>query len=264
MLEEIISLEELEEYEGEVVCVGAGMVLSHIEQMFCCRNLLNKIRFIVDNNVKKWGTNIIYGGEAFRIMSVEEVLYKDLKNPLLLITCEYDDEILEQIKKDIRFSNWRWASYPKLNHFCRMEQKDFTLEKSEKSYIPQMIHYIWFGNKAIPLQQRKFIEGWKKLCPDYKIRFWSESNYNVKDNVYTKEAYESGDYAHVSDYARMDILYRYGGFYMDTDVELLKSLDVLRCHQAVFTYGEWPAINSGVLCGAVPQNELIKDRKSVV
>lgn len=42
---------------------------------------------------------------------------------------------------------------------------------------------------------------------------------------YTKEAYEAKKYAFVSDYARFWILYRYGGLYFDTDVEVIKPMD---------------------------------------
>ena len=44
---------------------------------------------------------------------------------------------------------------------------------------------------------------------------------------YTQEAYAAGKYAFVSDVARIEALYQYGGFYMDTDVEVLKSFNPL-------------------------------------
>lgn len=39
------------------------------------------------------------------------------------------------------------------------------------------------------------------------------------------EAYDAKQWAFVSDYARFDILYRYGGLYFDTDVEVIKPID---------------------------------------
>ena len=47
------------------------------------------------------------------------------------------------------------------------------------------------------------------------------------DNLYARQALESGGYAFVSDYVRLKVLYEYGGIYLDTDVELLKPLDDL-------------------------------------
>lgn len=91
--------------------------------------------------------------------------------------------------------------------------------------IPKVIHYCWFGGSQLPDLAIKCIESWKKYLPDYEIKQWDESNYDVNTIPYTAEAYAAKKYAFVSDYARFDILYRYGGIYFDTDVEVIKSFD---------------------------------------
>lgn len=91
--------------------------------------------------------------------------------------------------------------------------------------IPKVIHYVWFGEKELPDLAKKCIASWKKYCPDYEIREWNESNYDINSCDYIKEAYQECKWAFVSDYARMDILYRYGGLYFDTDVELIRPID---------------------------------------
>lgn len=63
--------------------------------------------------------------------------------------------------------------------------------------------------------------------PDYEIKCWDESNYNIAKCAYMREAYEAKKWGFVSDYARIDILYTHGGIYMDTDVEVLRSFDPL-------------------------------------
>jgi mannosyltransferase OCH1-like enzyme len=88
--------------------------------------------------------------------------------------------------------------------------------------IPKKIHYCWFGGKELPDSAKKCIESWKTYFPDYEIKEWNESNYDVNKTIFTKEAYQIGKYAFVSDYARFDILYNYGGIYFDTDVEVIK------------------------------------------
>lgn len=95
---------------------------------------------------------------------------------------------------------------------------------SDKS-IPKIIHYCWFGGKPLPESARKCIASWHKFLPDYEIKEWNESNYDVHKIRYTDEAYAAGKYAFVSDYARFDILYHEGGLYFDTDVEIIKPLD---------------------------------------
>ena len=90
--------------------------------------------------------------------------------------------------------------------------------------IPKKIHYCWFGGKKLPVLALHCIDSWKKYLPDYEIICWNESNYDVNKILYTKEAYMKKKYAFVSDYARFDILYQYGGLYFDTDVEIIKDL----------------------------------------
>lgn len=91
--------------------------------------------------------------------------------------------------------------------------------------IPKKIHYCWFGGNPLPESAKKYIETWKKYCPDYEIIEWNESNFDVNQNQYCKEAYEAKKWAFVSDYARFWILYKYGGIYFDTDVEVIKPLN---------------------------------------
>ena len=91
--------------------------------------------------------------------------------------------------------------------------------------IPKIIHYIWVGGKPLTPLAEKCIASWKKYCPDYEIKRWDETNFDINQNQYCKEAYDNKKWAFVSDYIRLKVLYEYGGIYMDTDVEVIKSLD---------------------------------------
>lgn len=91
--------------------------------------------------------------------------------------------------------------------------------------IPKIVHYCWFGGNPLPEDARKCVDSWRRFFPDYEIREWNESNYDVRSIPYIAEAYAAGKYAFVSDYARMDILLRYGGVYFDTDVEVIRPFD---------------------------------------
>lgn len=104
--------------------------------------------------------------------------------------------------------------------------------------IPKIIHYCWFGGKPLPDEVKKYMETWKKYCPYYEITEWNESNFDVNQNQYCREAYEAGKWAFVSDYARLKILYDYGGIYMDTDMEVCKPLDRLA------SYAFWSGFES--------------------
>lgn len=91
--------------------------------------------------------------------------------------------------------------------------------------IPKIIHYCWFGRNPLPKTALKCIDSWKKFFPDYEIKEWNEDNFDVHILPYTEEAYKAKKYAFVSDYARLWVLYHYGGIYFDTDVEVIKSMD---------------------------------------
>ena len=91
--------------------------------------------------------------------------------------------------------------------------------------IPKIIHYCWFGGNPLPDLAVKCIDSWKKYCPDYEIKRWDESNFNLNCCDYVKEAYRAKKWAFVSDYARFKVLYDEGGLYFDTDVELIKPID---------------------------------------
>lgn len=128
--------------------------------------------------------------------------------------------------------------------------------------IPKIIHYFWFGKNSIPMEHQKYMESWKKYCPDYEIRLWNENNYDIHKNQYMEQAYRVGKYGFVPDYARLDIIYQYGGFYLDTDVELLKSLDGLRDYPAVMGFERYEnvvRVANGQGFGAEKGNPGIKE-----
>ena len=92
--------------------------------------------------------------------------------------------------------------------------------------IPKIIHYCWFGGNPLPYLAQKCIESWKKHMPDYEIKEWNESNFDVSLFPFAEGALENKKYAFVSDVCRLYALKHFGGIYMDTDVEVLKTLDV--------------------------------------
>ena len=93
--------------------------------------------------------------------------------------------------------------------------------------IPKVIHYCWFGEEQLPREVKKCINTWKKLAPDFVIKEWNESNIDVSSHPFMEEAYNEKAWAFVSDYARLKVIYENGGIYLDTDVELLKSIEKL-------------------------------------
>lgn len=124
--------------------------------------------------------------------------------------------------------------------------------------IPKKIHYCWFGRKPLPNDVKKCIKSWKKYAPDYEIIEWNEDNFDVNCHPFSKAAYENKAWAFVSDYARLKIIYDNGGIYLDTDVELIKSLDeVLKCHCFVGCQQNQHLIATGLGFGAEKGHAMI-------
>ena len=120
--------------------------------------------------------------------------------------------------------------------------------------IPKRIFYCWFGPNEPNELNKKCIESWKKFCPDYEIVKITEETFSPDTTPYAKHGYENKNWSAVSNAARLHFLLKYGGFYLDTDVMLCKSLDSLRKFDAGFiTEFDSGQPDSGVLgCNKFP------------
>lgn len=123
--------------------------------------------------------------------------------------------------------------------------------------IPKKIHYCWFGGNPLPETAKKYMNTWKRYCPDYEIIEWNEKNFDITQNQYCLEAYKAKKWAFVSDYARLKVLYEYGGIYMDTDVEVVKPFDDLLKYNLFVGLEAEDRIQTGIF-GAEIKNEFIK------
>ena len=124
--------------------------------------------------------------------------------------------------------------------------------------IPKIIHYCWFGRGQKPELAEKCIASWKENCPDYIIKEWNEDNFDLDSNLYVRQAYDSRKFAFVTDFVRLFALYHEGGIYMDTDVEVLKPLDVFLTHRAFSSFENNNKIPTGLMA-AEAGNPWIKD-----
>jgi hypothetical protein len=94
--------------------------------------------------------------------------------------------------------------------------------------IPKVIHYCWFGRAEKPKSVQKYLAAFHQLEYDgYKIIEWNEDNFDLTSNSYIRNAYGQKKWAHVSDFVRLDVLYNYGGIYLDTDIEIVSGFEDL-------------------------------------
>lgn len=93
--------------------------------------------------------------------------------------------------------------------------------------ISKKIYYVWLGGKEMPLEQKECMKSWSKFCPDYQIIRLDENTYNLDECPMARYFYDKGIYAFAASAIRFDVLSKNSGFYLDTDIELVKSLDCL-------------------------------------
>lgn len=93
--------------------------------------------------------------------------------------------------------------------------------------IPKQIHYVWLGG-PMPDDLKKYVKTWETKLPEYEIKEWTLNNWpNIDKYPFVKECIKNNMYAHASDVIRLDILYNYGGIYLDTDVSVHQTFDPL-------------------------------------
>jgi len=91
--------------------------------------------------------------------------------------------------------------------------------------IPKIIHYIWVGSE-VPEHIQAIIDKNNDFFTEYEVKIWTENNI-PKLNTFAQRAYDEKKWAFVADYLRFVLLQKYGGIYLDTDMDVLKSLDDL-------------------------------------
>lgn len=238
---------------------GAGKLTENCIDIYC-HNI--KVHAVIDNNPKLWGKQTKFKEQELLIINLDTFISivekENLDNIVLLIVpSTYVADIICQLDKTPKLDG--------LNCYIHAFIRNVKEESTEYNFtsgiprIPKKIHYFWVGGNPLPNPLQRYIDTWKIFNPDYEIIRWDESNYDFTKNQYMKEAYEQKVWGFVPDYARLDIIYQYGGIYLDTDVEVIKNLDILLCDDAFFGMGSADRINLGVGFGSIAGNPLIKE-----
>lgn len=124
--------------------------------------------------------------------------------------------------------------------------------------IPKQIHLCWLSGDPYPSKIKKCIESWQKYLPDYEIILWDTKRFDLNSAPWVKQAFESKKYAFAADYIRFYALYHYGGIYLDSDVEVLKSFDDL-LDRPYFLGEEADGVLEAAILGAEKRNDWIKN-----
>lgn len=124
--------------------------------------------------------------------------------------------------------------------------------------IPKIIHLICLGTKNKKLRNR--INRIHRKLPDFEIKIWDENNFDLKKYKYTALALEKKSYAFASDYIRLYALYKFGGTYLDTDINIIRdiSIDFSDSDQIVVGFEKKCDISSAII-SSVPHSQIIGD-----
>lgn len=242
--------------EQEVIAFGAGRLFRSQYEVIGLYN----VKCIIDNDKKKIGTYLKIGKSSIPIVGKDKLLELKKGRDAIIITVTFEiDSIIKELDCCENIQNI--DCYILSLMINKDEKKNIVFPLMEQK-IPKIIHYCWFGKGKIPDHLKRYMESWSRKCPDYKIIRWDESNYDISKNQYMKEAYESKRWGFVPDYARIDIVYQYGGIYLDTDVEIVKSFDDLLSTSSFMGYTDQHDVALGLGFGAEKGNPLLEDMRN--
>jgi hypothetical protein len=253
-------VKSIKQNNKEIICYGAGDVAHSFDHIFLECGIADSVILFIDQNPNKREKTIRFNTKEIPISGICELLSIDFTDKILLLTLEKYDRVTEALQQYSELKNVNAYALPLL--LSSLRERTFSrkqaLPKRNDDYrrIPRTIHYCWFGKSEIPKRFNFYIDGWKRFNPGFEIVRWNEDNYDIRKTNYARLAYDNKKYAFVADMARLDVLYRYGGVYLDADVELLAPLDEILYNDAFAGYTEWPLASSAVL-GSVPGHKIL-------
>lgn len=246
----------------KIIQFGASSAWHYYLKIFpnIMSEIINNTIVIVDNDIQKQEKDFKIADKEFKIKSPEIIKKQNDYIVLITVSLAYQEKICEQLINLRLPENIECYSLPLMIYNCK-KTDNTCVEKYFNVHTDLLnkpiIHSFWFSGEEKPDLYKRCIESWYKYCPDFKIMEWNSENYDVTKNIYMREAFEHRKWAFVSDYARLDILYQYGGIYMDMDVELINSLTPLLNAQSFFCRQEDGMIELGSGFGVQAGDSLI-------
>ncbi len=248
----------------KIIVFGAGQALhSWIGKIFVDTGLINNLAYIIDNG--KIGSYEILGNCSIPVLS-PEALRQEQGAIIVIASLNAMKAMFEQLR-DMKLSEdiQVYSMYFIMAVSCG--EKDPLLHKrlcdnGRPEIIDRTIHTFWFSGDPIPDVYKRCMESWYKYCPDYKIKVWNMESYDCTKNLFMRQALEKRKWAFLADYARVDVLYHYGGIYMDMDVEVVRDMDALLGNEGFFSFDMHNDVGLEVF-GTKKENALLKKIKDL-
>jgi len=91
--------------------------------------------------------------------------------------------------------------------------------------IPQVVHQVWLGPKPAPTE---WMETWETI--GYDVRIWNEAKLTwLHNQELFDHLMQRGMYDVACDVARVEILHKHGGLYVDSDMERVGPVELGSC-----------------------------------
>lgn len=152
---------------------------------------------------------------------------------------------------------------PILN-FCRRLYQKYPYEPMKPvgiNRIPKIVHLIWVGPNKIPETYTACMESIKKFLPSWECKLWTDADIPGLKLTSAKYYDEETNYGGKADILRYELLYRYGGVFLDIDFEVTQDLSPL--HAAYEFYcclmpsTRISVISNGVI-GSIPGHPILR------
>ena len=248
----------------KIIQFGASAAWSYFRGIFpnIDSEVVDKTTLIVDNSPQKQNQSFVIGEKKLEIKSPDvlrqESDYVILITAIIAHQCDICQQLLDMcLDKNVECYSLYLMMYSQ-NAIDNTVVDSYFAGRNIK-LIPSKIHSFWFSGEEKPDLYKRCIESWYKYCPDYEIIEWNTNNYDISKNRYMVEAFEHRKWAFVSDFARLDVMYQYGGVYLDMDVELVAPLDKYLLADSFFCRQDDGMLDLGSGFGAQKGNSLIGD-----
>lgn len=243
--------------QRKIVLYGAGSYFRDYVSSVFPQEWMEYVDYVVDNS--KYGQIVSIREKKIPVYSVERVK-EETDCVIMLTSSTVMYEMYEQLESMQLGEGVICCAYPLIlaqsAGKSRPDLEKVIFQKQGVNRIQKVIHSFWFSGEKKPIEYQRCIDSWKRICPDYEVKEWNLNNYDYSKNSFMEQAVRYRKWAFAADVARLEVVYREGGIYMDMDVELLKPLDALLKNQAFFTFETNNDIDLAMF-GADSGNELL-------
>jgi hypothetical protein len=128
-----------------------------------------------------------------------------------------------------------------------------------KVLIPKIIHQVNIGNRILNDTELNWQNTWKTLNPEWDFILWDDLHVTRNLHITHPDIYNRCEnYSEKSDILRFEILYQFGGLYIDTDFECLKPIDNLMINRNIVLFQQQPKKVAGGFFAATKNNSFVR------